>query len=135
MTVTNAVEVVWKDSILVLAVLIASIALLIFISFESLTTMVNTWEAREEYSHGYLIPFITAFLVWQRKDLIEKEKFSVNWVGTLLVVAGTATVIIGNVSATHVISLYGFLIALVGIAYAYMGSATRIVIIPILFLL
>ena len=134
MTVTNAVEVVWKDSILVLAVLIASIALFILISFESLTTMVNTWEAREEYSHGYLIPFITAFLVWQRKDLIEKEKFSVNWVGTLLVVAGTATVIIGNVSATHVISLYGFLIALVGIAYAYMGSATRIVIIPILFL-
>ena len=138
MTVSNDTEVVrevvWKDTMLTLALLLASIALLIFISFDSLSTMVHTWESREEYSHGYLIPFITAFLLWQRKDLIEKESFSASWIGVLLVMAGSAIVIIGNISATHVISLYGFLITLVGITYAYMGSAARIVIIPILFL-
>lgn len=134
MTVTNDIVDVWKNSMLTSAILIVCIALLIFVSFESLSTMVHTWEVREEYSHGYLIPFITAFLIWQRKDLIEKESFSSSWVGVLLVVAGSAIIIIGNISATHVISLYGFLITLVGITYAYMGSATRIIIIPILFL-
>jgi exosortase D (VPLPA-CTERM-specific) len=134
MTDKNDVEVIWKDSMLTLGILIASIALLIFISFDSLSTMVYTWESREEYSHGYLIPFITAFLIWQRKDLIEKESFSASWIGVLLAIAGSAIVIIGNISATHVISLYGFLIALVGIVYAYMGSSIKIVIIPILFL-
>ena len=73
MTEKNDVEVIWKDPMLTLVILIASIALLIYISFDSLSTMVHTWESREEYSHGYLIPFITAFLIWQRKDLIQKE--------------------------------------------------------------
>ncbi|VAW50100.1 Cell division protein FtsW [hydrothermal vent metagenome] len=127
-------EVVWKDTMFTLAILLASLGLLIFISFDSLSTMVYTWDSREEYSHGYLIPFITAFLLWQRKDLLEKEEFSADWIGVLLAVAGSAIVIIGNISATHVISLYGFLITLVGITYAYMGSAARIIVVPILFL-
>ena len=135
MTVENDVEVVWKDSMPVLAMLLACIGLLIYISFESLSVMVRTWEVREEYSHGYLIPAIAVFFLWQKKDLIEKESFSADWISVLIVVLGTFIVIIGNISATHVISLYGFLITLVGIAYAFMGkTALRIAIIPILFL-
>ena len=134
MTNTRDIEVVWKDSIFTLAFLLGSIALLIFISFDALSTMVHTWESREEYSHGYLIPLITAFLWWQRKDLIEKEPFSESWIGFLLVVAGSIVVVIGNISATHVISLYGFLMALVGIVYAYMGPSAKIILIPVLFL-
>jgi len=135
MTVENDVEVVWKDSMPVLAMLFACVGLLLFISFEGLSVMVKTWEGREEYSHGYLIPAIAAFFLWQKKDLIEKEKFSADWASILIVALGAFIIIIGNISATHVISLYGFLIALVGIAYAFMGkTALRIAIIPILFL-
>lgn len=140
MTVLNDAEtrdidtVVWKDSIATLVILLASIGFLIFVSFDSLDTMVYTWGARPEYSHGYLIPFITAFLIWQRKDLIEREAFSTSWIGVALVLAGSSVIIIGNISATHVISLYGFLMALVGITYSYMGSSARIIIIPVLFL-
>ena len=126
--------VIWKNSMLASALFIASIALLIFISFDALATMVHTWESREEYSHGYLIPFITLFLIWQRKDLIERESFEQNWTGVLIVLIGAAIIIIGNISATHVISLYGFLITLVGITYAYMGRSIRIILVPILFL-
>lgn len=138
MTVTSDTEVVqevvWKDTLLTYAILSVTIGLLIFISFQSLSVMVHTWEVREEYSHGYLIPFITVFLLWQRKDLIEKEPFSSSWIGVFLVLTGSAVIIIGNISATHVISLYGFLITLVGITYAYMGSAAKIALVPVLFL-
>jgi len=138
MTVSNDTEVVrdnvWRDTTLTLAILLTCIGLLIFISFDGLSTMVYSWDAREEYSHGYLIPFITAFLIWQRKDLIERESFSASWTGIYLVVIGAIIVLIGNNSATHVIALYGFLMTLVGITYAYMGSAARIILIPVLFL-
>ena len=47
MTVSNDTEVVrevvWKDTMPTLALLLTSIALLIFISFESLSVMVYTW--------------------------------------------------------------------------------------------
>jgi len=134
MTDTNDAGVIWKDSIYSIAILLISIALLVFISFDGLSTMVHTWESREEYSHGYLIPFITAFLIWQRKDLIEKEAFTDNWLGVLITIAGITIVMIGNASATHVIALYGFLITLVGLSYAYMGATAKIILIPILFL-
>jgi exosortase D (VPLPA-CTERM-specific) len=126
---------VWKDSVPSLVILLACIGLLIFVSFEALSTMLYTWESREEYSHGYLIPAITAFLIWQRKDLLEKEQFAASWPGVVTASAGAFVVIIGNISATHVISLYGFLITLVGITYAYMGSrAAKIILVPVLFL-
>jgi len=115
-------------------IVLVCIGLLGYISFAGLTTMVHTWEAREEYSHGYLLPFIAAFLIWQRKDLIERMNFSGSWKGVLLVIVGVAVIVIGNVSATHVIVLYGALITLVGIVYAYMGPSIRIILIPILFL-
>lgn len=134
MTDSNDVKIVWRDSTAALAIIVACLASLIFINLDSLSTMVNTWEAREEYSHGYLIPVITAFLIWQRKDLIEQQAFSSSWIGVLLVIGGATITIIGNMSATHVISLYGFLITLVGITYAYMGPAARMVLVPVLFL-
>ena len=127
-------ETIWKDSMAGLALLLAGIAILIAIAHESLGFMVHTWEAREEYSHGYLIPFISAFLIWQRKDLLEKADYDGSWLGAGVVVAGIMVVLIGNASATHVLTLYGFLIALTGFAYAYMGRSIKIILVPILFL-
>ncbi len=134
MTGTDNTVDIWKTPMLVIAILLISIGLLMYISFAGLSAMLHTWEVREEYSHGYLIPFITMFLIWQRKDLLEKENFSGSWNGVLLALIGSIVVIVGNVSATHVISLYGFLITLVGIVYAYMGPSIRIVLVPLLFL-
>jgi len=125
---------IWRNSMLSSFVILICIGFLGYISFAGLTTMVGTWESREEYSHGYLLPFIAAFLIWQRKDLIERMSFSGSWKGVLLVIIGVTIVVIGSVSATHVIVLYGALITLVGIVYAYMGPSIRIILIPILFL-
>ena len=36
---------------------------------------------RPEYSHGLVIPFIAAFLIWQRRDQIERTPFTGSWAG------------------------------------------------------
>ncbi len=134
MTDTDNVVDVWKNSMFASVVVLICMGFLIYISFAGLTAMVNSWEVREEYSHGYLLPFIAAFLIWQRKDLMEREPFSGSWKGVLLTAIGAAIIVVGNVSATHVFVLYGALIALVGVVYAYTGPSIRIILIPILFL-
>ena len=134
MTDTNNVVDVWRNSMLATVVILAGMGLLIYISFAGLTSMVGTWESREEYSHGYLLPFIAAFLIWQRKDLLEKERFTGSWNGVVLTVIGCAIIVVGNISATHVFVLYGALIALVGVVYSYTGPSVRIILIPLLFL-
>ena len=46
-------------------------ALLIFFVFrEGLIELVRRWSAQEEYSHGFLIPFVTAWLLWVRRDAL-----------------------------------------------------------------
>ncbi len=127
-------KIIWKNSTLVSVVLIASIALLLYISRESLYAMLRTWEGREEYSYAYMIPFISVFLIWQRKDTLEKQDFQGSWAGVLVTILGIIVVLVGNVSATHIFTLYGLLITLVGIAYSCMGASVKIIIVPILFL-
>ncbi len=57
---------------LVLWILISvGLALAIFSAFDALAEMVQRWETSEEYGYGYMIPVITLFLIWQRKDQLE----------------------------------------------------------------
>ena len=66
---------VWKESPVLWMLLGLSVVLLVFIHYDGLSLMVKWWENREEYGHGYMIPFITAFLIWQKKDQLEKIDF------------------------------------------------------------
>ncbi len=45
------------------AVVAVTALLLVLIFFDGLRLMAAWWE-REEYSHGYMLPFVAAFLVW-----------------------------------------------------------------------
>ena len=45
----------------------------------SIEEMVGVWSGKEEYSHGFFIPFITLYLIWTRRaelTLVSKFKES-----------------------------------------------------------
>lgn len=50
---------------------------------EGLEKIYATWFGAPEYSHGILIPFITAYLIWQRAEDLSQHRFS----GSLLALA------------------------------------------------
>ena len=55
-----------KQSVTLLLLFAAALALLGYIFFDGLAYMVQIWE-RDEYSHGYMIPMVALFLVWQKQ--------------------------------------------------------------------
>ena len=125
----------WKMAPLAWFMIGGAVFSLGFVAFDGLKAMVHMWESREEYSYGYLIPFISAFLVWQRKDRLARIPFEFAWQGVALAVAGLAVLYVGRISATHFFVQYGFLISLMGVAWAFMGGrAFRVVLVPLLFL-
>src|SRR5690606_28630336 len=80
-------------------------------------------------------PVITLFLIWQRKDKLEQVPFTGSWGGVAWLLVGIAVVLLGQLSAIHPITNYGFVLALVAAAYALMGwQAFRIIMIPLLLL-
>ena len=131
----NTDKVVWRNSVQALALLVIGLCALLFITSDGMAFMVHQWEVREEYSHGYMIPLISAFLLWQKKDVIEKRDFNGSWTGVFIVALGLCIAFLGKISATHVIVQYGFLVTLIGFAYSYTGKdAIKLIIVPLLFL-
>jgi len=127
--------ILWKESVAMWGMLALALLLLIFISYDGLSFMVGTWERREEYSHGYLIPLITLFLIWQKSDFLSRRTFDGSWWGVTLLVFGIIITLFGILGAVSTLIQYGFLIGIIGIALSLMGFSTiKLIIIPLLIL-
>jgi exosortase len=61
---------------------IAIAVALAFVYFNVIMKLANDWWHDENYSHGLLIPFVVAFILWQeRKHLSEKKRDPWTWIG------------------------------------------------------
>jgi EpsI family protein len=99
---------------------------------ETIQNMVRIWEVKEEYGYGYLIPLITIFLVWQRKNKLAEIEFHPSVVGLLIVVLGGALFFLGAIAATHTLSQYGLVVTIMGVTLALLGwKAFGIVLVPL----
>lgn len=115
-------DVFWKESFLFLfSFTVLTVLFVLALYKHGLNRMVSYWFTREEYSHGVLIPFITAFLIWQKKNVLARLSFGGSWVGVAITLAGAVIISIGNISAITIIMQYGFIITLAGLVFAYMG--------------
>jgi len=126
----------WKGTVTLWLTFLVAILLLGFIYYDGLSYMVSTWEKQEEYSHGYLIPFITLFFVWQKTNELEKLPFAGSWAGVLILVLGVTLFFLGEVSTLYIIIQYSFLVSLFGLVLAWLGwQGVKVIWVPLLFLL
>ncbi|MGP0083220.1 MAG: VPLPA-CTERM-specific exosortase XrtD [Steroidobacteraceae bacterium] len=102
----------------------------------ALTELVYRWNQQEEYSHGFLIPVVTAWLLWTRRDALRANIGQPSWIGPVLILLAIALHITGELSAIFILSQIGFVVALMGIALGTGGySLLKVAFIPIAFLL
>ncbi len=102
----------------------------------SLLRMADTWFVREEYSHGVLVPFISAFLVWQRKNELRQAEFTGSWTGVVVVVGALVLKLAGDMGTFYVLQEYAFLFLLYGLVLSLMGyKAFKIIRMPMLLML
>lgn len=128
---------IWSVPYLVIGGYAVIVILLFLYLYEhGLNRMVSSWLEREEYSHGIMIPFISLFLIWQKKDILENLKFEGSYGGVGIVLIGIFLVVLGEISAITIFIQYGFVFIISGLAFSYMGwSAFRHVAIPFVLLL
>jgi exosortase D (VPLPA-CTERM-specific) len=101
-----------------------------------LDKMFESWTGSEEYSHAVLIPFISAFLVWQRRAALARTELTGSWGGCVLIAAGIAMLLFGRAAALLVAQQYGLLVCIWGLALALLGwGAFRRLGMPLLLLL
>jgi len=82
-----------------------------------------------------MIPVITLFLIWQRKDKLERLPFTGSWLGMLVLAGGVLITLVGQLSTLHSITQYGFVVTVIGAVYAVVGwAAFRVIVVPLLLL-
>lgn len=132
---TNTSDIIiWRQTWAIFGLLLVALLALLALSYTGVMDMIRVWDTREEYGHGYIIPFISAFLVWQHKDILEKSQFTGSWLALLVVVLGVFLTLVGNLTTITTLIQYGMLFVLIGVIYSYLGAGIKPIIVPLLFL-
>jgi len=115
------------------AALASSILVLLGISFESISNLPTYWN-KDEYSHGYIIPIVTAYLGWHE---LSKQKYTVSssWHGLYWLGLSIFLSLFAKLSASEAFLNYSFIIGLFGVSYAFFGARITKAIFPALFFL
>ena len=122
----------WKNSLGVYVALGITSLLLIAGFWNTIADMTYRWNTKEEYGYGYLIPVISAFFLWQRKNELLKQKFTPSWLGVFVVLVAGMIFFIGAVATTHTLSQYAMVLAILGATLSFMGwRAFKIVAVPL----
>ena len=100
-------------------------------------TMGYLWQIWQypEYSHGILIPFVSAFLVWQRRDELGREPFTGSWSGVAVVFLGLGIYFIGSLASITTVDTYALVIVIGGLCLALLGARAFRIALPALLLL
>lgn len=102
--------------------IIGSVAVLLLVAFFSgLRDLVAVWDTQEEYSFGYMIPGVSLYLLWQRRERVAATDFAGSWWGTAVVATGVLLLGVGQIGTLGTVVQYAFLISLYGLVLAYTG--------------
>ena len=115
-----------------LALVVAGIALLYY---PLAGYLVEKWESQPEFSHGYLIPAISIYLVWRRKADIARVPRNPSTLGVWIAGASLALLLVANLGAIKTVACYSLITLLIGVVLATWGAGMlRLVLFPIVFL-
>jgi exosortase D (VPLPA-CTERM-specific) len=118
------------------ALILIAVAVAMFAFGDALLELVKRWNAEEEYSHGFLIPVVSAGLLWMRRDALRASIGSPSWIGPIIILVAIAMQIIGEYTTIYILSQFAFILVLFGIALAAGGySLLRAAFVPIAFLI
>lgn len=100
--------------------IVVLLALTAWLFWPSFVEMERLWQ-QPEYSHGYLIPFLAAYLFVMRIPALVAARPQPSWLGLGLLMLALAVLLIGELSALFVITQNAFLITVWALALTVWG--------------
>jgi len=82
----------------------------------------DTWLHNSNNSHGLLIPFISLFLIYQKKEKLKDTPLSSSKIGGIILIASMAIYIVSYVGALAVVSRIMIVSSLIGLVLYALGN-------------
>lgn len=97
--------------------------LLAGIYYSTFTWLVEKDWSREDYSHGYLIPFIVLYLIWDKKADLKKTASNPGWIGILPFLFGVGLFWLGELAGEFFTLYVSFWFIVLGLLWLHLGGA------------
>lgn len=84
--------------------------------------MIDRWSVKDTYySHGFLIPFICAFLVWHKREALKKIKINPSGIGWVLFIPSVLVHILSSLWRVYFTSGFSLIPVFAGLILLFFG--------------
>ena len=99
-----------------------TLALLVAVLYRGVgVKLVKDWYTLPDFSHGFLIPFFVAYLIWERRAVLARTPVRPSWAGIPLVLLGLLLLLTGIFGADLFLSRFSFLLLAAGMTWSLAG--------------
>lgn len=107
-----------------------------FLYFDIFLGMIEDWSTNDNYSHGFLVPFITVYLIWTLKDKISETPIRPSYLGLFLLIGSLIFFIVTSIGAELFTMRFSIIFVLISGVYFLLGrDVMRMVAPPIFYLI
>lgn len=93
------------------------------------------WWDDANYSHGFLVPLFSGWLVWRRRNQLAALAPAGSWAGLAVLVAGIGELLLGDIGADNFLTRSSLIVILAGLVLFHLGPAFfRLLAFPLAFL-
>ena len=85
--------------------------------------LVTDWYNLPDFSHGFLIPFFAAFVIWDKRRQLGSTPIAPSWAGVSLVILGLCELLIGVFGADLFLQRTSFVLLVAGLIWTLLGRA------------
>lgn len=111
------------------------IFLFIGLYLQVIISLVGDWWSDSNYSHGFLVPLVSAYLFWKKKDKLKSLERKKSYFGFLILLLGLGIYIVGTAGAEYFSARFSLVIVLFGLVYYLNGKEwAKELLFPIAFL-
>jgi exosortase len=97
-------------------------ALILWLYLRIGVKLVQDWINYPDYSHGLLIPFFAAFLLWDQRATLLATPLKPSWSGIPLVIIGLFILLVGIFGADLFLSRVSFIMLAAGLIWTLLGK-------------
>lgn len=113
------------------------VAITIVLYYPVSEALINAWLVNKAYSHGFLVPFISLYIIWtKRKKIQHIEVKPSNIGGALVLLLGGLMYISGNIGGIILLQELSLIVVITGLALLFLGVRyLRALSLPVAYLL
>jgi len=87
-----------------------------------LAALMRQWRDDPNYSHGFLIPLLAAYFIWERRAAIGRIRPAPQWPGIVVMAAGLCLLALGQLGADLFAQRVSLVVVIVGLTWLVLGK-------------